>query len=357
MASASSAIEIDARLLRDWPLPEPGGSADKEERGTTLVVAGSTETPGAAALAAIAALRAGAGKLAVATGVSVAPGLALALPEARVLALPESASGGLFPDGLAKLESLLAKVDAVLVGPGLQDSAATRAFTRRLLKRTTRAAVVLDALAMDVVLDVRRFERAPLLTPHAGEMAHLTGFAKEEVSADPERHAREAALRWNAVVALKGSTTWIATPDGDCWRHVSSQRRPRHLGLGRRARGNHRRPGGARRATRASGGVGRRAARARRPRPRRAARPDRLPRRRAGGRDPAPDGQAGPLAAGGKEATAMKSALQPYFQKRDFKSRASRPAARLPRAISRSSSRSTRRRACTTTSGSSSTAR
>jgi ADP-dependent NAD(P)H-hydrate dehydratase len=223
MASASSAIEIDARLLRDWPLPEPGGSADKEERGTTLVVAGSTETPGAAALAAIAALRAGAGKLAVATGVSVAPGLALALPEARVLALPESASGGLFPDGLAKLESLLARVDAVLVGPGLQDSAATRAFTRRLLKRTTRAAVVLDALAMDVILDVRRFERAPLLTPHAGEMAHLTGFAKEEVSADPERHAREAALRWNALVALKGSTTWIATPDGDCWRHVSSQ--------------------------------------------------------------------------------------------------------------------------------------
>jgi ADP-dependent NAD(P)H-hydrate dehydratase len=223
MASASSAIEIDARLLRDWPLPEPGGSADKEERGTTLVVAGSTETPGAAALAAIAALRAGAGKLAVATGVSVAPGLALALPEARVLALPESASGGLFPDGLAKLESLLAKVDAVLVGPGLQDSAATRAFTRRLLKRATRAAVVLDALAMDVILDVRRFERAPLLTPHAGEMAHLTGFAKEEVSADPERHAREAALRWNAVVALKGATTWIATPDGDCWRHVSSQ--------------------------------------------------------------------------------------------------------------------------------------
>lgn len=223
MASASSAIEIDARLLRDWPLPEPGGSADKEERGTTLVVAGSTETPGAAALAAIAALRAGAGKLTVATGVSAAPGLALALPEARVLALPESASGGLFPDGLAKLESLLARVDAVLVGPGLQDSAATRAFTRRLLKRTTRAAVVLDALAMDVILDVRRFERAPLLTPHAGEMAHLTGFAKEEVSADPERHAREAALRWNAVVALKGSTTWIATPDGDCWRHVSSQ--------------------------------------------------------------------------------------------------------------------------------------
>ena len=64
---------------------------------------------------------------------------------------------------------------------------------------------------------------ASLLTPHAGEMAHLTGATKEAVSADPERHAREAALRWNAVVALKGATTYIATPDGDCWRHVGSQ--------------------------------------------------------------------------------------------------------------------------------------
>jgi ADP-dependent NAD(P)H-hydrate dehydratase len=83
--------------------------------------------------------------------------------------------------------------------------------------------VVLDALAMDVVLDLRRFEGTPLLTPHAGEMAHLTGISKESVNADPERHAREAALRWNAVVALKGATTYIATPEGDCWRHVGGQ--------------------------------------------------------------------------------------------------------------------------------------
>jgi NAD(P)H-hydrate repair Nnr-like enzyme with NAD(P)H-hydrate dehydratase domain len=54
-------------------------------------------------------------------------------------------------------------------------------------------------------------------------MAHLTGITKEEVCADPERHAREAASRWNAVVVLKGATTYIATPDGDCWCHVGGQ--------------------------------------------------------------------------------------------------------------------------------------
>ena len=220
---ATVTVEIDARLLRDWPLPVPGAAADKEDRGSTLVVAGGSETPGAALLAAHAALRAGAGKLAVATGASVARGIALALAEARVIALPERDFGGPAADGLAKVEARLGKVDAVLVGPGLHDAAATRAFTRRLLKRTTRAAVVLDALAMDVVLDMRRFERPPLLTPHAGEMAHLTGFAREEILADPERHAREAALRWNAVIALKGATTLVATPDGDCWRLTSQQ--------------------------------------------------------------------------------------------------------------------------------------
>jgi hydroxyethylthiazole kinase-like uncharacterized protein yjeF len=220
---ATTAVEIDARLLRDWPLPEPSRSADKEERGSTLVIAGSSEMPGAAELAAIAALRAGAGKLAVATGASVAAGLAFALREGRVMALPETAGGGFVLDGLARLEGRLAKVDAILIGPGLQDAAATRAFTRRLVKRNPHGQVVLDALAMDVVLDLRRFERPPLLTPHAGEMAHLTGLARDEIEADPERHAREAALRWNAVVALKGATTYLATPDGDCWCHTSSQ--------------------------------------------------------------------------------------------------------------------------------------
>ena len=220
-------FEVDPRLLREWPLPQPDAGADKEERGSTLVIAGSAEMPGAACLAATAALRAGAGKMAVATVAGIAPGLALLLAEARVLALPQTDAGGIAADAMAQIEQRLAKIDAVLIGPGLLDGAATRSFTRRLLKRATRAAIVVDALAMDAVFDVRRFERAPLLTPHAGEMAHLTGLGKDEIDADPERHAREAALRWNAVVALKGSTTYIATPEGDCWRHASSQ-----VGLG-----------------------------------------------------------------------------------------------------------------------------
>jgi NAD(P)H-hydrate repair Nnr-like enzyme with NAD(P)H-hydrate dehydratase domain len=58
-------------------------------------------------------------------------------------------------------------------------------------------------------------------------MAHLTGASKEEICADPERHAAQAAQRWNAVVALKGSRTRINAPGGECWQHEGG-----NVGLG-----------------------------------------------------------------------------------------------------------------------------
>jgi hydroxyethylthiazole kinase-like uncharacterized protein yjeF len=72
---------------------------------------------------------------------------------------------------------------------------------------------------MDAAPHLGRFEEPVLLTPHAGEVAHLTGCGKDEVLADPERAAREAAQRWNAVIAVKGARTVIADPDGRAWLH------------------------------------------------------------------------------------------------------------------------------------------
>lgn len=86
---------LDAQALRDWPLPEIPDHADKEVRGSILVVAGSREIAGGAILAATAALRAGAGKLVIATAASIATAMALCMPEARVIGLPETSDGGL----------------------------------------------------------------------------------------------------------------------------------------------------------------------------------------------------------------------------------------------------------------------
>lgn len=224
---------LNDESLRAWPLPMPHTDGDKEERGRVLVVAGSREMPGAVILAANAALRAGAGKLAIATGASIAHIVALAIPESRVIELPETSNGGIAPNAVDVLGPMLDRYDAVLIGPGMQDEPAICAFVVAMLPKLGEARLVLDACAMAVVRrqqdeqalhagqrrTVESFSSPVLLTPHAGEMAHLTGMDKEEILANPFEAARAAARRWNATVAMKGAVTFIATPEGQVWRH------------------------------------------------------------------------------------------------------------------------------------------
>lgn len=204
-------------LLRRWPLPQPGEDADKEVRGHVLVVAGSHEMPGAAMLAAIAALRAGAGKLTVAAPERISQGLALAIPEARVMGLAETRAGGFAARDCDRLGPLSERVSAVVLGPGMLDEARSVAFVRAMLPLFRQSTVVLDAYAMSAVGD-GPFDQPVVMTPHAGEMAHLTGLTKEAVLAEPLAAARAGAQRWGACVALKGGTTYIAQPDGSALR-------------------------------------------------------------------------------------------------------------------------------------------
>lgn len=213
---------ITAGTLRDWALPMPGVDADKEVRGHVMIIAGSREMPGALLLAATAALRAGAGKLTIATAASVAPQLGVALPEARVIGLSETEDGGLIADGIGagSLRQGCQRASAVLIGPGMQDEAASVALVESLLPDCAHAPLILDAGAMCVARDGLRFDSPTLLTPHAGELAGLSGEKKEDILARPEASAQSAAQRWQAVVALKGAVTVIAEPSGKCWRHV-----------------------------------------------------------------------------------------------------------------------------------------
>ncbi len=217
MGRTAAAIVINEALLRRWPLPLPEGDGDKEDRGRVLVVGGSREMPGAIILAGIAAMRAGAGKLTIATSARAAPLVAQAVCEARVIALDETRSGA-FVRVAAK--SLPDDSSALLIGPGMTDSAGNRAFVSSLLERASAAtAVVLDAGAMDVVRARPRSPRSRvgarasaafsplLLTPHAGELAHLSGASKDAILAEPASAVRAAARKWYAIVALKGAIT------------------------------------------------------------------------------------------------------------------------------------------------------
>ncbi|WP_312510735.1 NAD(P)H-hydrate dehydratase [Massilia sp.] len=222
--------DIDAAFLAGWPLPQPNAGGDKELRGHVLILGGSREMPGAVILAATAAMRAGAGKLTIATGASVAQLVAMAIPEARVIGLEEHETDGFKLDALSALDPLTDRVNAMLVGPGMRDPASTARLVHALLPGIYEAEVnlVLDACGMDALLHPPhdwpegrplRFERPVILTPHCGEMAHLTGREKDTLVDAPDGPAQEAAQAWNAVVALKGRRTVIAAPDGMLWQH------------------------------------------------------------------------------------------------------------------------------------------
>jgi hydroxyethylthiazole kinase-like uncharacterized protein yjeF len=212
---------LTASLLARWPLPQPGEEGDKEERGRVLVVGGSREMPGAVILAATAALRAGAGKLRIATARSIAQVVASEVPEARVFALPETRGGGIDPRAAPQIAERAASVQAVLVGPGMIDERAVAHLMKDLSGRITRAALVVDAAALFFLARsnqaLHALERRAILTPHAAEMEKILGAAETVIKDDPALTARRAAEIFQAVVLLKGRRTMIAQPEGNIY--------------------------------------------------------------------------------------------------------------------------------------------
>jgi ADP-dependent NAD(P)H-hydrate dehydratase len=214
--SGAPSLVITPKLLDEWPLPQPAEDDDKEARGRVLVIGGSTEIAGAVVLAATAALRAGAGKMQIATCRSVAVHVSMAVPEARVIALPETAAGGIAAGSLKQIEEELAGAQAILVGPGMVDEAATARLMRNLIHRVGRATLVLDAGALSYLKytpeSLARLQGRAVLTPHAGEMARMLGVEKSEIEAEPLATVQRAVATLGAVIALKGRETLIAAP-------------------------------------------------------------------------------------------------------------------------------------------------
>ena len=207
--------EVTPAALRAHALPEHTAGS-KEQRGTLLIVGGSRETSGGALLAGTAALRAGLGRLQIATVASVAPMLGLAVPEAAVAGLPETESGEIDPDAAGKLAERAAKVDAVLIGPGMSADPSAEALTSGLLQACD-VPVVIDAGALRGLPGLGRPPRSCIISPHAGEMAHLLEEEREAIEADPEAAARRAAERFGCVAVMKGEQTHIVGADGEPW--------------------------------------------------------------------------------------------------------------------------------------------
>jgi len=192
------------------PLRDP--DSHKGTYGRVLIVAGSPRMPGAAVLAARAALRSGAGLVTAAIPRSIGGIIGAAVPEATQLLLPDAA--GAEPEGGA--EATLAPrlehgTDAVGLGPGLGTEEGSMRIVRSVLGGA-RSPLVIDADALNAIalrqqMRPARPERC-VWTPHPGEFERLLGERPREAE---ERVASSARFveRYGGTVVLKGHRTVV----------------------------------------------------------------------------------------------------------------------------------------------------
>jgi len=196
-----------ARLL---PVPRLG--ENKHSRGRLLIVGGAPGMTGAVCLAAMGALRSGAGYVTVAV-----PAPSRSIVEGKLtapvkLALPSDPDGALVPEAVDAVLEAAKRADAVVLGPGLGRAESTQAAVRALVERIG-VPLLLDAdalFALGTHIGIVASRTAPtVLTPHAGEAARLLAAATDVVEADRPGTVR-ALARGRSVALLKGPATLIA---------------------------------------------------------------------------------------------------------------------------------------------------
>lgn len=200
-----------ARLVRRAP------DSHKGTYGKVLAVCGCERYRGAAALAVLGALRAGAGLVTLAAPECVAAAVAPRALEATFLPLPEWD---------AVLEQAAAEATACVLGCGRAADGPTRTLMQRVLSAAV-GTVVLDAgglcaFAGDLAQLAALAARCRLVvTPHPGEAARLLGCTAAEVEADREAAALRLARSLGAVTVLKGHRTLTACPNGKVYENAT----------------------------------------------------------------------------------------------------------------------------------------
>ena len=229
---------VEEKGLAKW-LPERPRDAHKGTFGRVLVIAGSINFPGAAALAGEAAYRVGAGLVTMAVPSVIQSLIVPLLPEATWLLLPHE-MGVISENALNVIKAEIENSEALVIGPGFGMEATTLTFLSGLFKieqhhqrgqigfvhseREQRKEIsippcVIDADGLKLLSQLKNWysylPEGSILTPHPGEMALMTGLAVTEIQEDRIEVARKWAETWGHVVVLKGAFTVVASPNGD----------------------------------------------------------------------------------------------------------------------------------------------
>jgi NAD(P)H-hydrate epimerase len=219
-----SSLQLNVITPRDLaPLigPRPR-AANKGSFGHVLLLGGSLGKAGAAAMAGMAVLRAGAGLSTVATAKSVMATVAGFHPELMTEPLDETDAGSISVRALQqrRMDSLAERKTVLAVGPGISRNSETAEFVREVVKKY-KLPVVLDADGLnafeDRAAELKKIAGTLIITPHPGEMARLIGSTIPAVQHGRLNVARTFAREHDAIVVLKGHRTLIAQPDGTVW--------------------------------------------------------------------------------------------------------------------------------------------
>ena len=217
-----SSLNLEVTVARDLSrllAPRPLDS-NKGVYGHALIVGGSLGKSGAAAIAGMAVLRAGAGLSTVAVPKSVLPSVASFAAELMTEPLPETKAGGIDTGAVDHVAELAGAMTVVAIGPGIGRQPETFDFVHEIIKRV-KCPMVIDADGLNAFqgkTELLEGSKRPLvLTPHPGEMSRLTGMTIKAIQADRLNVARSIAREHHLVLVLKGSNTIIALPDGSAW--------------------------------------------------------------------------------------------------------------------------------------------
>ncbi len=222
--AVASDLKLNLTTVRDIAdfLAPRAADANKGNFGHVLVVGGSLGKAGAAAMAGIAALRAGAGLVTIATPLSILPTVAGFAPEIMTEALADTNAGtvGMRSFEFGLMDGLVEGKRAVAIGPGMGRHLETDELVRTCVERY-RGPLILDADALNAFQGCNERltggGRSVVVTPHPGEMARLVGTTVDAVQHDRLNLARDFAQEHHVIVVLKGHRTLIVAPDGTAW--------------------------------------------------------------------------------------------------------------------------------------------
>jgi hydroxyethylthiazole kinase-like uncharacterized protein yjeF len=236
--SAVNVEVVDQKEIATW-LPKRKRDAHKGTFGRVLVVAGSINFPGAAALAGEAAYRVGAGLVTMAVPSAIQSLIVPILPEATWLLLPHE-MGVISENALNVINAEVENSEALVIGPGFGMEATTKVFLGKLFgidlhhergqigfvhpesiqaKKLSIPPCIIDADGLKLLSQLKDWysclPEESILTPHPGEMALMTDVPIPEIQEDRVGAARKWAKTWGHVVVLKGAFTVVASPSGE----------------------------------------------------------------------------------------------------------------------------------------------